>query len=255
LVEKIYDHPPPGYEDADGRVWHLKKSLYGLKQAPREWIAKFTAVLHAAGFRQSIIEPTLFILDKDGEILYMLVFVDDILLGSKSRTLIRYAKDVLLAEFDMTDLGPATKYLGWHVTRDRTAGKLWLSLEPRIQKAIRSFQLHGLRATTTPLPTDWQAWYPHETDLKNPRRQPEATSKDKYSELLNEAQHTLYRQGVGFINYAACALRPDVAYAAGQLSQILHVPRGRHLLAMYHCLKYLAGTADLALCFDQRQAH
>ena len=185
----------------------------------------------------------------------MIVFVDDILLGGPPSELFSYTKEILAGRFDVTDLGPAEKYLGWHVTRDRPTGKLWLSLEPRIMKAVETFQLAEKGHTSTPLPTDWQVFYPHETDPNNPHRRPAEGSPDPYSPLLPPDKHTHYRQGVGFINYAACSLRPDVGYAASQLSLILHLPRERHYKAMLHCLRYLAGTADLGLVFDARQKH
>jgi transposase InsO family protein len=255
LEEKIYCKPPPGFEDPEGRVWLLRKSLYGLKQAPREWIATLGARLKEAGFQQSAVEPTLWILQQEEEVLHLLVFVDDILIGSLSDRLLDYTKKTLRTHFDMTELGAAEKYLGWHITRDISAGKLWLSLEPRIKKAVSAFRQDEYAPTRTPLPTNWQAWLPHETDKDNPQRRPPLDSKDQYSELLSPTDHSLYRQGVGFINYVACALRPDVSYAAGQLSQMLHVPRERHLKAMYHCLRYLNGTADLAIVYDKTKPH
>lgn len=127
LEEEIYCRPPQGFEDPQGRVWKLKKSLYGLKQAPREWIAKLSSVLKAAGFVQSKVEPSLFILEREGVRLLLIVFVDDLLLGTekgdKGKALMQYAKAALKAEFEMTDMGPALKYLGWHVTRDRERGR------------------------------------------------------------------------------------------------------------------------------------
>jgi len=80
-------------------------------------------------------------------------------------------------------------------------------------------------------------------------------SKDPYSELLPPEKHSHYKQGVGFINYATSALRPDLAYAAGQLSQVLHQPRERHYKAMFHCVRYMKGTANLSLHFSRDASH
>jgi hypothetical protein len=38
-------------------------------------------------------------------------------------------------------MGPALKYLGWHITRDKEKGELWISLEQRINRAITEFKL------------------------------------------------------------------------------------------------------------------
>jgi len=139
LEEEIYMRPPPGLEEPDGKVWKLRKSLYGLKQAPRTWSKALHKVLLKEGFVQSRVEPTLYVLQRDRESLYTLVFVDDLLMVSTCPKLSRKTKDKLMSYFDMTDLGPATKYLGWHVQRDRIKGKLWLSLEKKIREGLVTF--------------------------------------------------------------------------------------------------------------------
>ena len=58
---------------------------------------------------------------------------------------------------------------------------------------------------------------------------------------------------MGFIQYTAQALRPDVAHAANQLAQAQHLPRSRHLSGAIHCLRYLKGTAHLALCYQRNE--
>ena len=105
LDEEIYMRPPPGLEEPDGKVWRLGKSLYGLKQAPRTWNKALQKVLFEEGFVQSKIEPTLYILHRDGESLYTLVFVDDLLMVSTCSRLSSRIKDKLMSRFDMTDLG------------------------------------------------------------------------------------------------------------------------------------------------------
>jgi transposase InsO family protein len=107
LEEEIYCRPPPGFEDPEGRVWRLKKSLYGLKQAPRVWIKTLADTLKKAGFVQSQTEPSLFHLKQGKDVIYVLVFVDDLLLTSGSDELINFTKETLHANFEMTDLGPA----------------------------------------------------------------------------------------------------------------------------------------------------
>ena len=197
-------------------MWKLKKSLYGLKPAPRVWIETLATTLKEAGFQQSEIEPSLFYIQKNKKLLHLLMFVDDLLLTSGSGALINYAKDTLRSKFKMTDLGPVKKYLGWHITRDEFTGKMWRSLEGRNKKVVKEFQQHKHAPTTTPLPTNWQAFYRHEMDKTNPFRMPAPGSPHPYSPPFKPKQHTFYRQGVGFIKYATTPLRPDVSFAAGR---------------------------------------
>jgi len=249
LEEEIYMMPPPGLEEPDGRVWRLRKSLYGLKQAPRVWSKVLQRVLLDNGFIQSRIEPTLYTLHHQGESMYILVFVDDLLMVCTCKDLMADIKVTLMSHFDMTDLGPATKYLGWHIQRDHASNTIWLSLEKKIREGVITFGLQNATSTATPLPTDYKSWLPHEIDITNTERQPLPGSSDKFSPRLSESDHGLFRQQVGFIQYIAQALRPDVAYAANQLAAVQHVPRERHQKAAVHCLRYLKGTATLGLCY------
>jgi len=87
-------------------------------------------------------------------VLHLLVFVDDLLLATDDDDLMDYVKQTLTANFEMTDMGPALKYLGWHITRDKEKGEMWISLEQRINRAVAEFQLQDATPTSAPLPTD-----------------------------------------------------------------------------------------------------
>lgn len=50
--------------------------------------------------------------------------------------------------------------------------------------------------------------------------------------------------------YAMVGTRPDLAYAVGKLSQYTHDPTAKHCTALDRVLKYLKGTADLALVYN-----
>ena len=50
--------------------------------------------------------------------------------------------------------------------------------------------------------------------------------------------------------YAMIATRPDIAYAVGKLSQYCQNPAVRHRTALDRIFRYLRGTTDLALLYD-----
>ena len=60
-------------------------------------------------------------------LIFLALYVDDMLVAAKSRQEIMKLKCLLSSEFDMKDLGAAKKILGIEIHRDRGAGKLWLS--------------------------------------------------------------------------------------------------------------------------------
>lgn len=72
---------PPGFVDKDmpNYICRLRKAGYGLKQAPRAWYTELRTYLLNVRFVNSISDTSLFILKYGKSIVYMLVYVDDIL--------------------------------------------------------------------------------------------------------------------------------------------------------------------------------
>ena len=75
-----------GFVEDKSKVCLLKKSLYGLKQTPRQWYRRFDEFLLKTGFVRSGYDSCVYML-KNGEkvILYLLLYVDDILMASSSK--------------------------------------------------------------------------------------------------------------------------------------------------------------------------
>jgi hypothetical protein len=61
-------------------VFKLHKAIYGLKQDPRAWFTKLSTFLHELGFKGSLVKTSLFIYIHGSIKLYMLVYVDDMLI-------------------------------------------------------------------------------------------------------------------------------------------------------------------------------
>jgi hypothetical protein len=109
---------PPGYEDPrhPSHVCELKKALYGLKQASRAWNSRLSSKLHSLSFVQSKVDASLFVLKRKEAMIYVLVYVDDIIVCSS----IVEAGDKLLKElslsFAVKDLGNLSYFLGIEAT-------------------------------------------------------------------------------------------------------------------------------------------
>ena len=93
LTEEVYTYQPEGYEDPTkpDHICKLHKALYGLKQAPRAWYAQLSTTLLDWGFVNSVSDSSLFIYKRDTQCLYLLVYVDDILITGNSPELINKA--------------------------------------------------------------------------------------------------------------------------------------------------------------------
>ena len=72
--------------------------------------------------------------------IYLLLYVDDMLIASGSKPSIKALKDNLSSEFEMKDLGPATRILGMDITIDREKGILKLSQERYVKQVLKDFR-------------------------------------------------------------------------------------------------------------------
>jgi hypothetical protein len=86
LEEDVYMRQPLGFEDKSmlNYVYKLDKALYGHKQAPRARYSKLSMKLCEFGFTASKADTSLFYFKKDGITMFVLVYVDDIIVPSSS---------------------------------------------------------------------------------------------------------------------------------------------------------------------------
>ncbi|GAQ92986.1 hypothetical protein KFL_012360010 [Klebsormidium nitens] len=89
-------------------VCHLKRTLYGLRQAPRAWHTRLKEKLGNLEFVASFADAALFSGVVDGERVYLIVWVDDILVAARGAERIAKVKAHLAEKFDVRDLGEAT---------------------------------------------------------------------------------------------------------------------------------------------------
>ena len=87
-----------------------------------------------------------------GEYIYLLLYVDDILITSKSISAIDTLKRDLSSEFEMKDLGEVKKVLGMKIEQDRRSGKVSLTQKVYLKKVLQKFNINGdSKSVNTPL--------------------------------------------------------------------------------------------------------
>lgn len=212
LAEKIYMKPPEGYEHMfkEDKVCLLNKSLYGLKQSPRQWNAKFDAYMGEIGFIRSEYDHCAYTKTlQDGSMIYLLIYVDDMLVAAKNKEAIVQLKHDLSLRFEMKDLGPAKRILGMEITRDRTAGVLWLSQEGYLNRVLETYNMDDAKPTVTPLGAHFKL---------------RAASEEKLIEEEEYMKTVPYSNAVGSIMYAMISTRPDLAYPVGIVSRFMSKP-------------------------------
>ena len=114
LFEDVYMTQPIGFEKSgkEHMVCKLKKSIYGLKQASRQWYLKFDMIVTANGFKENVVDQCIYMKVSGSSYIFLVLYVDDILLASNNSDLLSETKQLLSSHFDMKDLGEASYVLG-----------------------------------------------------------------------------------------------------------------------------------------------
>ncbi|UYV77415.1 hypothetical protein LAZ67_15000946 [Cordylochernes scorpioides] len=90
LDKELYMELPEGlHTKHTNKVCKLKKAIYGLKQAGRSWNTKIASTLIKNNFKQSIVDPCLFTKNEENHSIYLILYVDDMLLASDSEIIIQ----------------------------------------------------------------------------------------------------------------------------------------------------------------------
>ena len=108
-------------------VCKFKKSICGLKQALRQWSIKFDEVIIRNGFKGNVIDKCIYMKVSRSSFIFLVLYVDDILLATNDTDLLAETKQMLCNHFDMNDLGKASFVLGIKIVQDRTNHVLQLS--------------------------------------------------------------------------------------------------------------------------------
>jgi hypothetical protein len=93
-------------------VCRLHKSLYRLKQAHRAWYSRFATFLTTLGFLEVKSDTTLSIFHRGSTTVYLLLYIDDIILTASNTKLLRRTISALQRKIATKDIGPLHHFLG-----------------------------------------------------------------------------------------------------------------------------------------------
>ena len=213
-------------------VCKLKKSLYGLKQSPRCWNKAFKEHMESVGFKQGAADPCIYVkTEGTKELTIVAVYVDDLIIASKTNKAMEETKESLASKFKMKDLGKLNHCLGMIAEFNEANNCLWLHQKPYIEAMLEKFGLSQAKTVSTP------------ANLSVKLRK-----DDDVSKLVDP---TLYQSMVGSLLYVAVATRPDISQAVGAVSKYCSNPNEAHLTAVKRIFRYLKGTIDLGLKYEK----
>ena len=156
LEEEIYMRQPEGFDDGTSRVLRLHWSLYELKQSPRAWYQRIDVELLQHDFVRSECDHALYVRHVGEHRLFLLLYVDYLLLATDDMELLQWANGILSSAFQMTDLGEVSYCLGFHIKRDRKGRRLSMDQYEYLQGVLEKFTMDDAKPTGTPASTDTQ---------------------------------------------------------------------------------------------------
>jgi hypothetical protein len=224
LSETVYYSQPTGFVDPTqpDLVCRLNKSLYELKQAPHVWYSQFATYL-SRGFVEAKSGTSLFVFHRGADTVYLLLYIDDIVLTASSTMLLQHTISALKREFAMKDLGPLHHFLG--VSVQHQIDGLFLTQRQFALDVLERAGMVDCKPVSTPVDTQAKVF---------------ATSRPPV------ADPTQFRSLAGALLYLTFT-RPDIAYAVQQICLHMHDPHEPHLTAMKRVLRYLRGSLDFGL--------
>lgn len=115
----------------------IEKSLYGFKPAPRQWYKRFDSFMIGQGYTHNQYDNCVYFQHSSGgSFVYLLLYVDDMLIVFKDKSLINKLKSQLNDDFEMKDLRATKKILGMEIQRDQKADKLTRLKETTLRKFL-----------------------------------------------------------------------------------------------------------------------
>ncbi|KXJ80258.1 hypothetical protein RP20_CCG025870 [Aedes albopictus] len=199
IDEELYMRQPPGFQTAESdMVCKLQKSIYGLKQSARCWNKALHSVLIELGFTQCNSDPCLYIRRSGRATIYLLVYVDDLLMGSTDEAEMDEIFRRLREKFDITSLGLVRHFLGHEIYT--------LRLTAYIDYLVRKFGMEDAHPVRTPM-------------------DPGYTTANEGSKPFTDK--TVYRSLIGALLYLAVNARPDLSIIVWGCSEEKYPTRTR----------------------------
>ena len=149
----------------------------------------------------------------DGSSIFLLLYVDDMLIIAKSMSEVNKLKILLSREFDIKDLGAAKKILGMEIHRERALGRLWLSQSGYVRKVLERFNMENAKPVSTHLENHFIF---------------STTQCPKTNDDVQDMSKVPYASAMGCFMYAMVCTRLDLTQAVRAVNKFLSNPGRSH---------------------------
>ena len=220
-------------------VCKLRRALYGSKQAGRLWRKKLAAWLIEFGFMQCAFDECCYVWRQNGQTCILGVFVDDIILATSDRNMLKSFSAGLKRAFTVDDRGELKWALGMLITRDRRRRSITISCEARIKAMVERYAQGASHHKTYATPADktvLELWT-------------EPMTREAIKAVRKDAKKQETRSLIGALIFVASVMRVDVAQAVSRVARHIHNPSETVHAAAIRILLYLNQTKDLGITY------
>jgi hypothetical protein len=224
IQEEVYVRQPLGFESHKypNRMYKISKALYGLKQAPRTWYARLKTFLLEHGYVMGSIDKTIFTLNYGTDFLLVQIYVDDIIFGSSSHTLVSRFQEMMDSEFHMSMMEELTFFLGIQVKQMKQG--TFVHQAKYTKDLMKKFNMAELKPVSILMSSA------------------ASLGLDEDGEVVDQRE---YKSMIGSLMYLTVT-RPDIQFAVGLCARFQSSPRSSHRTAIQRVFRYLKHTLEFS---------
>ncbi|RVX09440.1 Retrovirus-related Pol polyprotein from transposon RE2 [Vitis vinifera] len=202
LAKEVYMEQPPGFiTQGESGVWHVS-----------QYNRPFRFYHH----------------NSSGQCIYLVVYVDDIVITSSDQNGIQELKQHLFTHFQTKDLGKLKYFLGIEIAQSNSG--VVLSQRKYALNILEEIGMLNCKPVGTPMDPNVKLIPGQGEPLGDPRR---------------------YRRLVDKLNYLTIT-RPDIFFLVSVVSQFLQSPCDSHWNAVIRILRYIKSTSGQGVLYENR---
>ena len=165
----------------------------------------------------------------ENDMLFIAVYVDDILYFFNNKETSQMIKDKLKDKFHMKYLGTAKHCIGFRISQNEN--EISRDQLIYIKMILTRFGMNNCKPMWTPADANIK--------LKKPKGQEEILKDIPYQEII------------GCLLYLSQVTRPDIAYIVNSLSRYNSQPTNEHWVALKRVMRYLKATMHMKLVYKR----
>jgi hypothetical protein len=178
------------------------------------------------GYVMGTVDKTLFPLNHGTDFLLVLIYVDDIIFGGSSHTLVSRFQEMMESEFQVSMIGELTFFLG--IQMKQTKQGTFVHQAKYMNDLMKKFNMVELKLVSTPMSS--------------------ATSlgPDEDGEAVNQIE---YRSMIGSLLYLTVT-QPDIQFTVGLCAHFQAFPRFSHRMTVQWIFRYLKYTPEFGIWYS-----